>query len=50
MLYNLLFTRLLINRDTVIKPLQWLLFFHAVFEALAVELGYLQLKEVTILL
>ncbi|KAF8330210.1 hypothetical protein F5887DRAFT_896041 [Amanita rubescens] len=50
MLYNLLFTGLLINRDTVIKPLQWLhtvSFFHAAFEALAVnELRYLQLKEV----
>jgi len=50
MLYNLLFTGLLINRDTVAKPLQWLhtlSFFHAAFEALAVnELRYLQLKEV----
>ncbi|KAF8625236.1 hypothetical protein AX17_006902, partial [Amanita inopinata Kibby_2008] len=50
MLYNLLFTGLLINRETVIKPLQWLhtlSFFHAAFEALAVnELRYLQLKEV----
>ncbi|PFH50042.1 hypothetical protein AMATHDRAFT_86062 [Amanita thiersii Skay4041] len=48
--YSLLFTGLLINRDTVIKPLQWLhtvSFFHAAFEALAVnELRYLQLKEV----
>ncbi|KAK2463756.1 hypothetical protein APHAL10511_004249 [Amanita phalloides] len=50
MLYNLLFTGLLINRDTVIKALQFLhtlSFFHAAFEALAVnELRYLQLKEV----
>jgi hypothetical protein len=50
--YSLLFTGLLINRDTVIKPLQWLhtvSFFHAAFEALAVnELRYLQLKEVKV--
>jgi len=50
MLYNLLFTGLLINKDTLGAGLQWLLtisFFHAAFEALAVnELRYLQLKEV----
>ncbi|KAG7089172.1 hypothetical protein E1B28_010876 [Marasmius oreades] len=50
MLYNLLFTGLLINRDTVPKALQFLhtvSFFHAAFEALAVnELRYLSLKEV----
>lgn len=49
MLFNLLFTGLLINRDSVPKGLQWLhtiSFFHAAFEALAVnELRYLQLKE-----
>ncbi|KAF8577787.1 hypothetical protein K439DRAFT_1655013 [Ramaria rubella] len=49
MLYNLLFTGLLINRETVGPVLSWLhtiSFFHAGFEALAVnELRYLQLKE-----
>lgn len=49
MLFNLLFTGLLINRKTVVPALQWLhtlSFFHAAFEALAVnELRYLQLKE-----
>ncbi|KAK7027255.1 FAD-dependent urate hydroxylase [Paramarasmius palmivorus] len=47
---SLLFTGLLINRDTVPKALQFLhtiSFFHAAFEALAVnELRYLTLKEV----
>ncbi|KAG1759716.1 hypothetical protein EDD22DRAFT_904851 [Suillus occidentalis] len=46
----LLFTGLLINRETVTPALQWLhtvSFFHAAFEALAVnELRYLQLKEI----
>ncbi|KAF9463956.1 hypothetical protein BDZ94DRAFT_1282345 [Collybia nuda] len=50
MLFNLLFTGLLINRETVVPALQWLhtiSFFHAAFEALAVnELRYLQLKEI----
>ncbi|KAF8554443.1 hypothetical protein OG21DRAFT_1597318 [Imleria badia] len=50
MLFNLLFTGLLINRETVAPVLQWLhtiSFFHAAFEALAVnELRYLQLKEI----
>jgi len=50
MLFNLLFTGLLINRETVVPVLQWLhtiSFFHAAFEALAVnELRYLQLKQV----
>ncbi|EIW84405.1 hypothetical protein CONPUDRAFT_80755 [Coniophora puteana RWD-64-598 SS2] len=50
MLFNLLFTGLLINRETVTPFLQWLhtvSFFHAAFEALAVnELRYLQLKEI----
>ncbi|KAG1821574.1 uncharacterized protein BJ212DRAFT_1332107 [Suillus subaureus] len=50
MLFNLLFTGLLMNRDTVTPALQWLhtvSFFHAAFEALAVnELRYLQLKEI----
>jgi len=50
MLFNLMFTGLLINRDTVPVGFQWLhtiSFFHAAFEALAVnELRYLQLKEV----
>jgi len=50
MLFNLLFTGLLINRETVFPILQWLhtiSFFHAAFEALAVnELRYLQLKQV----
>ncbi|TFK36706.1 hypothetical protein BDQ12DRAFT_609378 [Crucibulum laeve] len=50
MLFNLLFTGLLINRDSVVPILQWLhtiSFFHAAFEALAVnELRYLSLKEV----
>ncbi|KAF8519557.1 hypothetical protein JB92DRAFT_3141717 [Gautieria morchelliformis] len=49
MLYNLLFTGLLINRESVGPALGWLhtiSFFHAGFEALAVnELRYLQLKE-----
>lgn len=47
---SLMFTGLLINRDTVPVAFQWLhtvSFFHAAFEALAVnELRYLQLKEV----
>jgi len=46
---SLLFTGLLINRDSVGSALGWLhtlSFFHAGFEALAVnELRYLQLKE-----
>ncbi|KAA1476213.1 hypothetical protein DENSPDRAFT_843114 [Dentipellis sp. KUC8613] len=50
MLFNLLFTGLLINRSKVAPWLQWLhtiSFFHAAFEALAVnELRYLTLKEV----
>jgi ABC-type multidrug transport system ATPase subunit len=49
MLFNLLFTGLLINRATVPAAFQFLhtiSFFHAAFEALAVnELRYLQLKE-----
>ncbi|KAI9439745.1 hypothetical protein H4582DRAFT_1942565 [Lactarius indigo] len=49
MLFNLLFTGLLINRSKVNPWLQWLhtvSFFHAAFEALAVnELRFLQLKE-----
>jgi len=49
MLYNLLFTGLLINRESVTPMLQFLhttSFFHAAFEALAVnELRYLHLKE-----
>jgi len=49
MLFNLMFTGLLINRETVPAVFQWLhtvSFFHAAFEALAVnELRYLQLKE-----
>jgi hypothetical protein len=49
---SLLFTGLLINRETVIPALQWLhtiSFFHAAFEALAVnELRYLQLKEIKV--
>ncbi|OCH89695.1 hypothetical protein OBBRIDRAFT_756218 [Obba rivulosa] len=49
MLYNLLFTGLLINRQSLPRGIQWLhtlSFFHAAFEALAVnELRYLQLKE-----
>lgn len=49
MLYNLLFTGLLINKDILGPSLQWLLttsFFHAAYEALAVnELKYLQLRE-----
>ncbi|KAI0367939.1 hypothetical protein BV20DRAFT_1023294 [Pilatotrama ljubarskyi] len=49
MLFNLLFTGLLINRKSVPKAFQWLhtvSFFHAAFEALAVnELRYLQLHE-----
>lgn len=52
--YSLLFTGLLINRDTVTPALQWLhtvSFFHAAFEALAVnELRYLQLKEIKVTL
>ncbi|KAF8072240.1 hypothetical protein FPV67DRAFT_1484538 [Lyophyllum atratum] len=50
MLFNLLFTGLLINRDSVTPAFRWLhtvSFFHAAFEALAVnELRYLQLKEI----
>ncbi|KAI0707291.1 hypothetical protein C8Q76DRAFT_629011 [Earliella scabrosa] len=49
MLFNLLFTGLLINRKSVPSMFQWLhtiSFFHAAFEALAVnELRYLQLHE-----
>ncbi|KAI0671808.1 hypothetical protein C8Q78DRAFT_972196 [Trametes maxima] len=49
MLFNLLFTGLLINRKSVPSAFQWLhtvSFFHAAFEALAVnELRYLQLHE-----
>ncbi|KAI0775145.1 hypothetical protein BD413DRAFT_294544 [Trametes elegans] len=49
MLFNLLFTGLLINRKSVPAAFQWLhtmSFFHAAFEALAVnELRYLQLRE-----
>ncbi|KJA19756.1 hypothetical protein HYPSUDRAFT_44037 [Hypholoma sublateritium FD-334 SS-4] len=49
MLFNLLFTGLLINRDSMSVAFRWLhniSFFHAAFEALAVnELRYLQLKE-----
>ena len=49
---SLLFTGLLINRETVTPVLQWLhtiSFFHAAFEALAVnELRYLQLKEIRV--
>ena len=49
---SLLFTGLLINRETVVPILQWLhtiSFFHAAFEALAVnELRYLQLKQVKV--
>ncbi|KZP09735.1 hypothetical protein FIBSPDRAFT_911906 [Athelia psychrophila] len=49
MLFNLLFTGLLVNRNTVPKFLQWLhtiSFFHAAFEGLAVnELRYLQLVD-----
>ncbi|KAI0080990.1 hypothetical protein K474DRAFT_1614475 [Panus rudis PR-1116 ss-1] len=49
MLFNLLFTGLLINRDTLHPAFQWLhtiSFFHAAFEALAVnELRYLQLRQ-----
>ncbi|PPQ92595.1 hypothetical protein CVT25_007287 [Psilocybe cyanescens] len=50
MLFNLLFTGLLINRESITPAFQWLhtiSFFHAAFEALAVnELRFLQLKEV----
>lgn len=46
---SLLFTGLLINRETVHPAFQWLhtvSFFHAAFEALAVnELRYLQLRQ-----
>lgn len=49
---SLLFTGLLINRETVTPALRWLhtiSFFHAAFEALAVnELRYLQLKEIKV--
>ena len=49
---SLLFTGLLINRESVIPAMQWLhtiSFFHAAFEALAVnELRYLQLKEIKV--
>ncbi|KAK7006194.1 ABC transporter protein [Favolaschia claudopus] len=49
MLFNLMFTGLLINRESVPAVLQWLhtiSFFHAAFEALAVnELRYLHLTE-----
>jgi hypothetical protein len=47
--YSLLFTGLLINRESVPEGLRWLheaSFFHAAFEALAVnELRYLTLKQ-----
>ncbi|KAG8929386.1 hypothetical protein FRC03_008981 [Tulasnella sp. 419] len=50
MLYNLLFAGLLINRDSTGYSVKWLhnlSFFHAAYEALAVnELRYLQLKEI----
>ncbi|KAJ6544972.1 hypothetical protein DFH09DRAFT_1040442 [Mycena vulgaris] len=49
MLFNLMFTGLLINRESVPVALRWLhtiSFFHAAFEALAVnELRYLHLTE-----
>ena len=49
---SLLFTGLLINRESVTPAFQWLhtiSFFHAAFEALCVnELRYLQLKEVKV--
>ncbi|THH33239.1 hypothetical protein EUX98_g1004 [Antrodiella citrinella] len=49
MLFNLLFTGLLVNRATLLPAFQWLhtvSFFHAAFEALAVnELRYLQLRQ-----
>ncbi|KAI0091068.1 hypothetical protein BDY19DRAFT_984096 [Irpex rosettiformis] len=49
MLFNLLFTGLLVNRETLHPAFQWLhdiSFFHAAYEALAVnELKYLQLKQ-----
>ncbi|KAF8176209.1 hypothetical protein K438DRAFT_81241 [Mycena galopus ATCC 62051] len=49
MLFNLMFTGLLINRESVPVAFQWLhtvSFFHAAFEALAVnELRYLHLTE-----
>jgi len=49
---SLLFTGLLINRESVTPVLRWLhtvSFFHAAFEALAVnELRWLQLKEVKV--
>lgn len=49
---SLLFTGLLINRESVLPAFQWLhtiSFFHAAFEALAVnELRYLQLKEIKV--
>ncbi|TCD61218.1 hypothetical protein EIP91_008769 [Steccherinum ochraceum] len=49
MLFNLLFTGLLINSDSLHPAFAWLQtvsFFHAAFEALAVnELRYLQLKQ-----
>ncbi|KAJ7081875.1 hypothetical protein B0H15DRAFT_890062 [Mycena belliarum] len=49
MLFNLMFTGLLINRESVPVGLRWLhtaSFFHAAFEALAVnELRYLHLTE-----
>ncbi|KAB5594904.1 ATP-dependent permease [Ceratobasidium theobromae] len=49
MLFNLLFTGLLINRDSIPQALEWLYyvsFFHAGFEALAVnELKYLTLRQ-----
>ena len=48
-LSSLLFTGLLINRETVHPAFRWLhtvSFFHAAFEALAVnELRYLQLRQ-----
>ena len=51
-LFSLLFTGLLINRESVLPALRWLYtvsFFHAAFEALAVnELRYLQLKEIKV--
>lgn len=49
---SLLFTGLLINRESLPPYLRWLntaSFFHAAYEALAVnELRYLQLKEIKV--
>ena len=50
--FSLLFTGLLVNRESVMPAFRWLhtiSFFHAGFEALAVnELRYLQLKEIKV--